>query len=204
PMAATSIKLRPLGIVERYHALHHFYGYGANVAASCRYFLRHETSTPLTKEMLYPALRKLIETQAGLGVRMVGDESGSTDIESLRFERLDIVDLDSVVEFGDEETVESALQGQLCRDFETRDPVPLWRVQVLPGGMVVFAAHHAMADGMSCLAFHRALVAALNDPNSAATADPVVIVSRTLTLPPSIDDVTDLSPGLSRILYEIV
>ncbi|KAJ7106869.1 hypothetical protein C8R43DRAFT_963266 [Mycena crocata] len=155
-------------------------------------------SAALTPDVLFPALRKLIEMHAPLGVRFETRE----DSLDLAFTRLRRVDLLRTVQFSPNQNLQDVFEQQLAHPFEdTRGDLPLWRLQVFADNTVIFAMHHAIGDGLSCVAFHRTLLRALQetaDPNYSSS----VVVPDTLMLPP-IEDVINVRPSLLTILRVI-
>ncbi|KAJ7612008.1 alcohol acetyltransferase-domain-containing protein [Mycena polygramma] len=193
-------KLRRLGIMERYHATRHFVGMDACIVTSARY-TTHEDTT-LTKELLFPALRIVIEAHALLGVRFDSRED-SLDISFLR---LPSVDLTRVVQFSGHSDLQNAITNQLSRRFEdTQGDLPLWRLEVLADNTVILAMHHAIGDGLSTATFHRSLLQALQET-------PIPLSSYSVPVPevralPPIENVTDISPSFLEIvgvLYQVL
>ncbi|KAJ7473656.1 alcohol acetyltransferase [Mycena galericulata] len=194
-------RLRQIGNLERYMATRNFLHQDSCVVSSARYTA--EDNSALTSEYLFPALRMLIETHASLGVRFDGSEESS----DVAFFRLPSIDLSRIVNFSSNEDLRDAMEKHLSRGFDTQGDTPLWRLEVLPGNIVLFAVHHAIGDGLSGAAFHRSLFQALQHfghPNS--TSSSVVQVPEIPMLPP-IEDLTDLKPSLLEIIrvgYHIV
>ncbi|KAJ7159033.1 alcohol acetyltransferase-domain-containing protein [Mycena crocata] len=186
--------LRELGVLEKYHATRHFMGMDACVVASARY--NTLDNRVLTKEILFPALRILLETHAPLSVRF----DGRDDRSDVSFTRLASVNLARVVEFSGNSNLQSALEKQLSQRFEdTVGDMPLWRLQVLSDNTVLFAIHHAIGDGLSTAAFHRVLIRALNAVPSPPPTDSSTVAIHNIPHLPPIDDVTDLRPSLRTI-----
>ncbi|KAJ7761109.1 alcohol acetyltransferase [Mycena metata] len=145
----------------------------------------------LTKEVLFPALKTLIETHAVLGI-CFDNEADSVDVA---FARLSTIELPHIVEFSETCDLQEATERQMCRRFDdTRHDLPLWRVQILPDNTVILALHHAIADGISTAAFHCALLRALQSASSSSFPSSVVVPD--LPLLPAMDDLTDTSVSL--------
>ncbi|KAJ7459679.1 alcohol acetyltransferase [Mycena latifolia] len=186
-------RLRRLGVLERYHATRHFLGMDGCVVTSARYTT--QANPVLTKDVLFPALRLLIETEPMLGVCFDGRE----DRLDVAFLRLGTVDLSRVVEFSGNPDLQDALEKQLSRTLEdTVGDMPLWRLEVLADNTVIVALHHAIGDGLSTAAFHRLLIRALNQVNLPPSAPSVPVPD--LPLLPPIEDATDVRPSLFLIL----
>ncbi|KAJ7354189.1 alcohol acetyltransferase [Mycena albidolilacea] len=192
--------VRPLSFLEKYYTTRHFLGMDACVVTSARYTTTE--NTPLTKELLFPALRILIEAHAALGVRIEGKE----DTADLAFVRLPTVDVSRLVEFSTSSNVQEALEKHLSHGLEnTQGDLPLWRLEVLADNTVVFAAHHSIGDGLSHTAFHNSLLRALQETPSSTSSSSVVIPE--LTLLPPIEDVADIRPTVWHFLaalYELL
>ncbi|KAJ6593141.1 alcohol acetyltransferase [Mycena capillaripes] len=187
-------KLRKLGVMERYHATRHFMGMDACVVTSARYTIREKTA--LTKELLFPALRTVIEAHALLGVRF-NSRDDSVDVAYLR---LPSVDLTRVVEFSKNTDLQDALAKQLSRRFEdTQGDLPLWRLEVLPDNTVILAMHHAIGDGLSTATFHDTLIRALQETPLPSYSSAVTVPIDLPVLAP-IEDVTDVRPSFFNIL----
>ncbi|KAJ7696729.1 alcohol acetyltransferase [Mycena rosella] len=186
-------RLRELGVIERYHAVRHSVGMDACVATSARYST--QDNTVLTSDLLFPALRTLIEAHAMLGVRFDSRE----DTLDVAYFRLETVDLSRVVHFSRDRDLQAALEKQLSRGFEdTQGDMPLWRLEVLIDNTIILALHHAIGDGLSSAVFHRSLLRALQETNP-PTSSPSVHVPE-LSLPPPIEHVTDIRPSLFTTL----
>ncbi|KAJ7641132.1 hypothetical protein FB45DRAFT_899503 [Roridomyces roridus] len=161
-------RLRELGNLEKFHATKNFLGMDTCITMSARY--TNAEGTPLTKEILFPAIRAVIETHAMLGVRF----DGKLESPDLVFFRLPSIDLSRVVTFSDSDDLQGALEKWFTRRFEGgEEDMPLWRVEVLSDNTVIFAMHHGMGDGHCPVVFHQSLFRALQDPSyppSAAAA----------------------------------
>ncbi|KAJ7692457.1 alcohol acetyltransferase-domain-containing protein [Mycena rosella] len=188
---ASFTRLRRIGLLERWHVTLHSLGMDSSVVASAQYTA--QDSATLTEDVLFPALRALIETHAALGLRLEGDES-TADVCLVR---LSSIDLSRLVEFSGESDLRVVIEDELARGFETQGDLPLWRVKVLPRNVVVFAVHHAIGDGMSVMAFHRNLFRALQKGHH-KNATSSVLVPSTPLLPP-VEIATNVRPSLGSI-----
>ncbi|KAJ7665669.1 alcohol acetyltransferase [Mycena rosella] len=165
----------------------------ACVATSARYST--QDNTVLTSDLLFPALRTLIEAHAMLGVRF----DGRDDRLDVAYLRLETVDLSRVVHFSGDRDLQDALEKQLSRGFEdTQGDMPLWRLEVLADNTIILALHHAIGDGLSSAVFHRSLLRALQEINP-PTSSPSVHVPE-LPLPPPVEQITDIRPSLFTTL----
>ncbi|KAJ7074102.1 alcohol acetyltransferase [Mycena amicta] len=192
-------RLRKIGLLEGYHVARHYMGLDSCVVGSAQY-----TSTDgaeLTQETLYPALRALIESHAALGVRLDGSEKRGKGY----FVRLTNIDLSRTVEFSEDVDLQGALEAQLMRGFETSADVPLWRLHVLGDKTVLFAFHHAIADGMSSMAFHVQLLRALQTvaSNPEVLESAMVRVPQTTKMIPAVEHATNVRPSLPLVAHEL-
>ncbi|KAJ6567834.1 hypothetical protein B0H10DRAFT_1965160 [Mycena sp. CBHHK59/15] len=101
----------------------------------------------LMLSILFPMLRTLIKTHAPLSVRLEGNEATS----DVYLVQLPSIDLSHVVDFSGKHNLREALESQLVWNFETQMDLPLWRIEVLARNIVIFAVHHAIGNGMSCM-----------------------------------------------------
>ncbi|KAF7311436.1 hypothetical protein MKEN_01045800 [Mycena kentingensis (nom. inval.)] len=192
-------RIRKLGLMEKFHVARCVLGLDPSVVGSARYTA--EDGTKLTPRTLYPALRALIERNTPLGIRLEGDEPKA----KVHWVRLPRVDLSRIVEFSSDPKapdLERVLGAQLARGFATQTDLPLWRIQVFADNTVVFAFHHAIADGMSAMAFHVQLLRALQQGHAEDDAA-VVEVPQTLAMIPCVDDTMNIRPTMSLFLHEL-
>ncbi|KAJ7307048.1 alcohol acetyltransferase [Mycena albidolilacea] len=192
---AADTRIRRTGLLERYHATRNFLGLDSCVAASAKYST--EDRRPLTKDILFPALRQVIKTHPPLCVGLANESSSTA-----AFTRLHTIDLSRIVQFRDNDSLRDALESQLAEGFDTDADLPLWRIQVLGDNTVIFAIYHIIGDGLSTIAFHASLLRALRDV-PAGDASPLVQTPNTILLSPPIEDVTSVRPSLSTIFDEV-
>lgn len=150
------------GLLERYHITRSQLGFDSCVVVSARY---NADGILLNRQTLYPALHRVILNHPALSVQayVPGNPKAKP-----RFVRLPVVLLNDVVSFAEGSkgsNTEQLIAEQFTRPFELGTSAPLWRLSVVSGRTVVFAYHHAIGDGQSGLAFHSALLAALNHPS---------------------------------------
>ncbi|KAJ7779075.1 alcohol acetyltransferase [Mycena metata] len=189
-------RLRKIGLMECYHSTRHYLGLDSCVVSAAQYTT--QDGLALTKEILFPALRTVIETHSALGLQLDGDEA-TTNVYLVR---LPSIDLSQMVKFSDKENVQEAFEAQLVRRFETQSDLPLWRVEVLADNTVIFALHHTIGDGMSSMVFHLSLFKALQNARSGDSTSIVAVPTDTVPVPP-IDSTTSLRPSLSTIASSI-
>lgn len=186
-----------LGLLERYHITRHFLGFDSCVLAAAEYTIPVHLN--LSKPAVIHALRDVVESHPALGLCLVGE---STPRPS--FGRLAGVDLSKVVETLDNDDLQAAFEDQLSRPFDTTSDMPLWRVVIIKNNYLVFAWHHAIGDGLSGLAFHRALLTSFRKVRPVTLdAKTYVPIPSTTSLPPAIETLTSLKPSWKKIIQEI-
>ncbi|KAJ7251456.1 alcohol acetyltransferase [Mycena rebaudengoi] len=190
---AGNIRLRPLGLLERFHAARHFWGHDTCVVTSVKYAA--EDRAILTREVLFSALQQVIHKLAPLGVKLEGKSTSKTT-----FSRLRSIDLTRVVEFSDGKDLQAELQSQLTRGFDVESNLPLWRIAVLGDNTVIFAFHHTVGDGLSSLAFHASLFQALQNPQTGGDSFTVQVPDIPLLLP--IESITNVRPSGRQIISQ--
>nr|GAT46433.1 predicted protein [Mycena chlorophos] len=185
-------ELRPIGLLERFHATRNFLGFDTCVVGAARY----RQTTRLTPAILFPALRQVALAHPALCVRLKDEKSPSA-----RFVRLREINLRDVVTFSQrDDGLEAALRDQLARGFDTEAAgLPLWRVEVLLDNTVVFAVHHMVGDGLSSTAFHLALLRALNHPNLAHDVSSTIRIPSDIEMPPPIEELTTVRPSIGTL-----
>ncbi|KAJ7227487.1 alcohol acetyltransferase [Mycena pura] len=187
-------KLRAAGLLERYHITRHFLHLDSSVVVSARYTCTD--GSLLTKEILFPALRKVIEKHPVLAVKLQEEDVNPS------FVRLAKIELPLVTQFSDDDDLELAIKRHLSKRFDTHAELPLWRVEILKDGTVIFAFHHGICDGLSGVTFHSSLLTALQDVITVEISV-LVEVPDTLSLLPPIEVATSLRPSLRKIITEI-
>ncbi|KAJ7785872.1 alcohol acetyltransferase [Mycena metata] len=188
--------LRPVGLFENFHVARHFLGLDSCVVVSARYVSADGTS--LNKEHLFSALRKVVATHRALSVKLQGEKS-----KQAAFINLESIDLPLLAQFSDHADLEIAIKDQLLQRFDTDSELPLWRVEVLRDGTVILAYHHAIGDGLSGIAFHQSLLAALQDV-VAGDDSSLVAIPQSLSLLPPIEAVTKLRPSIRKAIKEVL
>nr|GAT49424.1 predicted protein [Mycena chlorophos] len=87
--------------------------------------------------------------------------------------------------------------------FETQTDLPLWRLEVLGDNTVIFAFHHAIADGMSSIAFHIHLVKALRT-DSSPVPSLVIQIPTSARMTDAVESMTNVRPSVSTITHELL
>ncbi len=164
---------------------------------------------PLSKRILYPALSQVVRKHAALSASIEGAKSSAVSIA-----RLPLLDLNTVVEFPDVSFENDALnnaflEGQFQRPIVPAPGRPLWRVAVTSDNFVFFSWNHIIGDGLSGLAFLRALVNALNAlqrPASTGLDEPpeeTIAFPDNISLLPPLEKLTDLSVSTKTLLHAV-
>ncbi|KAJ6581878.1 alcohol acetyltransferase [Mycena capillaripes] len=187
--------LRAIGLLERFHTTRHFLGLDSCVVASAKYVTQDRL--PLTKDIIFPALREVIKTHPPLCVKLKNERSWNAS-----FTRLQTIDFSGIVEFRDNDSLQTALESQLAQGFDTDADLPLWRIQVLADNTIIFAIYHVIGDGLSTIAFHGSLLRALRNVTT-GDASSLVRIPDTIFLSPPIEAVTTVWPSLFKIFDEV-
>ena len=155
----------------------------------------------MDKYTLFPALHRVIKTHGALGVRLVGAATGHP-----AFQRLQSVDLAKAVHYlnQDSNSLQQVLETHLMRFCDTDAELPLWGLTVLTDNTVIFFWHHCIGDGISGLAFHRALLAALNADNTIYEGQESVDIPSTISIIPAIDSLINIQPSISQICRQVI
>jgi hypothetical protein len=151
---------------------------------------------PLDKTILFPALHRVVEAHGALGVRLVGASS-----KHPAFQRLQSVDFGKIVHYSDQDgdSLQHVLETHLMRFFDTNAELPLWGITVLTDNTVIFFWHHCIGDGMSGLAFHEALLSALNADNTIYEGRESVIIPSTISIIPAIESLISIRPSIRQL-----
>ncbi|KAF8465660.1 hypothetical protein BDZ91DRAFT_726584 [Kalaharituber pfeilii] len=209
----------PTGLTEKYSTYRHHLTFYRCVTTATLYrppptdtpgaFLAPEAFKPI----LYYALSEAIVRHPMLSVT-IKDEHTSKPY----FASIDSVNLDTVVEWSPTPEAshnfdaDSEIQGILNRDFKSQlqSGGPVWRVRVIftpPQGVwLIFAFHHAIGDAISGVAFHRAVLRALNSApqTTSDVANLIEIAAKDRRpLPPALETVHSLPLGVGYILKAV-
>ena len=143
----------------------------------------------------------MIGAHGALSVRLIGASTTQP-----AFQRLQSVDLTKLVEYStqDGDSLERVLEMHLTHLFDTNAELPLWGLTVLSDNTVVFFWQHCIGDGISGLAFHRTLIAALNADNTIYEGRELVDISPTTTMVPAIENVVSMRPSISQIYHTVI
>lgn len=197
------LKTRQTGLLERYHATRNYLGYDACVISAARYSMGHDGKR-FDKATLYPAVCRVLDREPALSFNIEGERS-----KEPFFSRLKSIDLNkAVVLHTDNSTVGEENIGELILEnlkvpLDATAGTPLWRIVVIPDNTVIFAYSHTIGDGGSGPAFHRNLVAALNEgKEESATHSDVWTLKEESAVPwvKPMEQLTDLNVSWMTIL----
>ena len=189
-----------LGLIEHFHAAACDLGIDSCVVASAQYssVAKDDSATPSDAQLRF-ALAQMIAEQPALGAQLIVNTSGVPT-----FVRLRSIDLSHAIEYAAPTVdVQEAFRSQLCTSFQAGCERPLWRVMVLKDGHILFAYHHAIADGQSGVSFHMALLKALNGLPDALEDPPTVVdLTPTTNFLPPIEKLTSTRVSLRTLSRE--
>ncbi|KAK4936581.1 Alcohol acetyltransferase [Elasticomyces elasticus] len=173
-------RLRPVGLLEQFATARHSLGFYNNVGVSAFYSSLSARDFPALKHLIFVALDAVIADHPALSAVPV-DEGTSAPY----FARLPQINLQEATTFVSSELVldpynevsikelDRILEEQHNTGFRNQaSSLPFWRTIVLyepekcSNVVVCFVFHHALADGTSGLAFHRAFHSALDRASS--------------------------------------
>ncbi|KAI9769747.1 MAG: hypothetical protein M1839_003593 [Geoglossum umbratile] len=187
----------------------HDRGFHYSVAVVARYSC--STST-LSRKLVFSALREVVQQHPALGVVVASGKNNNGGKPC--FLRLEEIDLNKIVSFVEKPAVSSeeeeqkfldgVLSEQNSRGFDTSGSLPLWRVVVLQqrgGGLpsvadLAFVWHHVIADGLSGLVFHSAVLQALSSASQTIKEEDDelgIVPTSTKPLLPPLEDILSLS-----------
>ncbi|KAI0770541.1 alcohol acetyltransferase [Fomes fomentarius] len=194
------IALREAGCFEQYHNARGRIGSNTYIVVAARY--ESNAGVPLDKPTLFAALEKTIRTNAALSARLLpSPPAGPTWV------RLPSVDLSKLVSFVDKgrEELQAVLTTLFAQRIDFTEDLPMWKLLVLQDGTIAFAYDHTLGDGQSGLAFHQALLKALN-----ATEEPpsghsgiVTALPQDTVFTPSLEEAIDVSVPLLTVVKEV-
>jgi hypothetical protein len=203
-------------MLEKWSTVRHNLSFYINVALTARYT---SSASPLSKATIYRALTTLITTHAPLGTTILSENTPHPT-----FARLARINLDELVTITHlraattdpaEELAEidEILSSQHNNKFRELGRLPPWRVVIIAprtpdpaarGVDVAFVYHHALGDGATGLAFHRALLRALNTPCEAAEEEvPSVVVPPEIPLAAPLEGLVSMSTSVSKLWSQI-
>lgn len=200
-----------LGLLERYHITRTDLGLDSVVLLCAQY--NYANASPkdkmpaLSREILYPAIEQVIHGHAALTAYVaVGPSSEPT------FARVRSIDLSRIVRFlptgiASPRDLETLMEQEFSNTVNSEGHLPLWRITVTTDNYVIFAWHHAIGDGLSGLAFHQALLQALNKPNvdfekqspDQDRSECIITITSSPPLVPALENLTDIRVSRSTL-----
>ncbi|KAI1791864.1 alcohol acetyltransferase [Ganoderma leucocontextum] len=204
---ACSDGMRKPGHIEQYFNVYSRIGFCGWVVVAGRY--ETPSGAPLgvgDKATLFAALEQVVRCHAALHSRLPPPS------EPQDWRRLSSIDLNELVQFLDKDGsgLRASMEGLFARDMDFPEDKPRWKVIVLCDGTIVFVWDHAIGDGQSGLAFHHALLSALNricfDPPPEHSGV-ITNLPPDVALPPSLEDAAGRQmsvpfPMVVRVLAE--
>jgi len=182
---------------ERFSTARHSLGYYRCVAITARYYQRDPSPDDLIAA-IETALAKVILRHPPLCCGIINEDKN--DPAFVRLEFIDVLKCIDyrVLQFSTPEKYEKSLieiiehqHGQLWPDLHCR---PGWKLIVVQdkktrqGFDAVFAFHHAVADGLSGMVFHRSLIEALNDSAAVNMDNHILQIPDSIKLLPPIEE----------------
>ncbi|RDI81606.1 hypothetical protein Vi05172_g8496 [Venturia inaequalis] len=193
--------LRPLGKLEQFSSARHHLGFYNNVGVSAHYTApqKQKACDSSIRNHVFRAVAIVIQEHAILSAIPIDE-----DTPSPYFARLPTIDLSRAVSFvtrvdASETGGDGELDALLEREHNTNfkadyGSLPFWRLVIVQmvGVFTEFTAcfifHHALADGVSGLVFHKSLQAALNKfDRTSKSMSQTIITSPNIPLLPSLE-----------------
>ncbi|KAH9203879.1 alcohol acetyltransferase [Leptodontidium sp. 2 PMI_412] len=178
---------------EKFSTIPHNLGYYRSVANTARY--RTDTEPQLLGSIIEAAVAQVVLKHSALCCGIINEDTNEP-----AFIRLDSINLSKCIRYhipkpsqSEDDAIVEALEFQHGEIWMNLDSQPPWKIIVVPtrkfpetkgvGFDVVFAFHHALADGVSGVVFHRSMLDALNNPSdNLSLANHVLQVPRSITL----------------------
>ncbi|KAK9311646.1 alcohol acetyltransferase [Lipomyces starkeyi] len=194
--------IRKAGPHETMFNLFHELGIQSNVLVAATY--THSDKRELTAPALFEALPVVINQHPALGIIGVDQPSQRKKGSHRLWEaRLNTVNLRDCVEFVSRDGRDQGLQRIIEKShnewFDTKDRTrPLWKLVIVDNTHALFIYHHMIGDGLSGYAFHRSLLAALNEIEAQKIIDRMSVGNEG----PMVNIPTTLPPAHSQTLFQ--
>ncbi|KAF3215228.1 hypothetical protein TWF679_004470 [Orbilia oligospora] len=223
PAAESSAVLRQAGLLEKFHIIRSSISFYNNVIVSASY----SSPNPLSPDRLIRALHTVLSAHPSLSVGIQLSEEPTGTPSFIRLPSINFNKSEKFIIWESSSTSPGhakEYKDLLCRlhntPFANEDltTLPLWRIGVLKRSYntptaydsetnsegrvdyeIAFSVHHAIADGLSCAAFHYSLVNALNSVDETIGSGvnwDIYTPPKDLKLLPSMDEVLDFGMGL--------
>ncbi|KAE9368849.1 hypothetical protein N431DRAFT_470533 [Stipitochalara longipes BDJ] len=211
---SSSAVLRPVGLMEQFSTVRHDLGLYRCVQNTARYSIDRSTNDLI--DTLENALIKVISRHPPLCCGIINDDKD--DPAFIRLESIDIskcIDhriLDSSTPEEYEQGLTEILEHQHRQLWSNIHCQPLWKLIIVQSKALssektvfdaIFAWHHAIADGLSGMVFHRSLQEALNGPAIIAMADHTIKISDTISLFPPQEEMIKFKISWSFLLAAV-
>ncbi|KAK6507619.1 hypothetical protein TWF481_006045 [Arthrobotrys musiformis] len=219
----SSAVLRQAGLIEKFHIVRSSISFYNNVIVSASY----SSANALSPERLVQALHVVLSAHPSLSVGVQLPEEPTGTPSFIRLPSIDFTKSEKFIIWESSSTSPSHVKeykNLLCRLHDTPflnedlGTLPLWRIGVLKRSYntptahdsetnsegridyeIAFSYHHAIADGLSGVAFHYSLVEALNsidDTTGSRTSWDVYTPPKDLKLLPPMEELLDFGMGL--------
>ncbi|KAH7161991.1 alcohol acetyltransferase [Dactylonectria estremocensis] len=171
PMAAAYCTVvRPTNYLDRMFYIQHRVGAQSNIILSAHYASASDSGLKsLPREAVYSAVRSVVTEYPELSIIGLVQPLDSKGHQGLRLAALHEIDLETCVEFRDDDEPKATPEALEClhnewdwTDEQFNPRQPWWKVVVLGGQEVVFVYHHIVCDGRFSQTFQRQLLAGLN------------------------------------------
>ncbi|KAH6663206.1 alcohol acetyltransferase [Halenospora varia] len=207
---------RPVGNLEKFSTVRHAHGFYRCVGNTARYSFPSTIKDP--SSLLKPALAQVILQHAGLCVGITDE-----DKEASQFTTLESIDVSQCIEYHEfksasldeyEQRLNEVMEKQHSVLWPDIDRLPPWKLIIVKSDAAssagrttfdaMFAFHHAIADGLSGLAFHRALVSALNTTSPTSTLkNHILHIPKTLALSPPLEKCVNFTNSWLYIIQQL-
>ncbi|TVY13681.1 putative alcohol acetyltransferase FCK4 [Lachnellula arida] len=206
--------LRLVGDIERFSTARHNLGVYRCVAITARYCTTHDSGE--LSLIIEAALAKVILEHPALCCGIINEDKNDP-----AYIRLDSIDVLKCIDYRTLESsnAEEHEQG-LTRILEQRhselwpDPstLPPWKVIIVQSHALssqgsafdaIFAFHHALADGLSGVVFHRSFLEALNSSEGDKLTSRILKVPESISLPPAMEKSIDFKISWPFLLLQL-
>jgi hypothetical protein len=187
---------------ERFSTARHHLGYYRCVANTAKYSIDEHLED--LSSVFETAVAKVILQHPALCCGIINE-----DKKDPAFIRLNSIDVSKCIEYRDldvltveeyDQKLAEIIEHQHRQLWPHLDSYPGWKVIIVQSKTVnsssifdmVFAFHHALADGLSGMVFHRSILKALNDSSeSPSLKDHVLTIPDSITLKPALEKVVN-------------
>ncbi|GKT51137.1 uncharacterized protein ColSpa_11318 [Colletotrichum spaethianum] len=200
--------------LDRMFYVYHRLGIQSNVLVSARYASAQSGNQRLilSDEAVFSALHTVVTKYPELSlvgvVKAVDNKKHLLSLASLN-----IVDLDSCVEFIDEEQnidaefLETLHNQWQWADGEVKPGQPWWKVIVIGRQDVIFVFHHLVCDGAFGMTFHREFLVALNaaaiSELNSTPSHKVQLNAESVRLSKRLEDNIHKKPSMLGVMYNL-